>query len=282
MPELQFVKMHGAGNDFVFVDCLQGMGPLEGVDPAKFSEQVCERHFGIGADGLVLVLPSSVADYRMRIINSDGSEAEMCGNATRCFAKYLFDRGLIKDSVSIETLGGIKYVEVQAQDGQTVSATVNMGAPKLDAAEIPITGFSGQVVLQPLDVNGQRLEITCVNVGIPHCVIFVHSAADVPLEEIGPRIETHPAFPEKTNVDFAQVISPEEVIMRVWERGAGVTLACGTGACATVVAGSLTRKTGRRATVHLPGGDLSIDWREDGNVYMTGPAVEVYQGKIRL
>lgn len=282
MPELQFVKMHGAGNDFIFVDCLRGMGPLEDVDPAKFSEQVCERHFGIGADGLVLVLPSSVADYRMRIINSDGSEAEMCGNATRCFAKYVFDRGLIKDSVSIETLGGTKYVEAQGQDGLAVSATVNMGAPRLDAAGIPVTGFSGQVVLQPLEVDGQRLEITCVNVGIPHCVIFVHSAVDVPLEDIGPKIEMHPAFPEKTNVDFVQVISPEEVIMRVWERGAGVTLACGTGACATVVAGSLTGKTGRRATVHLPGGDLSIDWREDGNVYMTGPATEVYQGKIRL
>ncbi len=282
MPEVQFVKMHGAGNDFIFVDCVQGMGPLEGFDLAKVSEQVCERHFGVGADGLVLVLPSDAADYRMRIINSDGSEAEMCGNATRCFAKYLFDRGLMKESVSIETLGGTKYVEVQGQEGLAVSATVNMGAPKLDAAEIPVTGYTGQVILQPLDVNGQRLEITCVNVGIPHCVIFVHCAADVPLEEIGPSIETHPAFPQKTNVDFAQVISPEEVIMRVWERGAGVTLACGTGACATVVAGSLTGKTARCATVHLPGGDLSIDWRDDGNVYMTGPAVEVYQGKIRL
>ncbi len=282
MSEVQFVKMHGAGNDFILVDCLQGMGPLEGVDPAEFSKRVCDRHFGIGADGLVLVLPSDAAGFRMRIFNSDGSEAEMCGNATRCFGKYLFDRGLAGDSVSLETLGGIKHIEVQSQNGKAVSATVNMGQPGLDAADIPITGFGGRVILQPLDVDGQRMEITCVSMGIPHCVIFVHSAADVPLEEIGPRVETHPAFPEKTNVDFAEIVSPEEVIMRVWERGAGVTLACGTGACATVVAGALTGKTGRRATVHLPGGDLLVDWREDGNVYMTGPAVETFRGRIDI
>lgn len=275
--------MHGAGNDFVFVDCLQGMGPLDGADLSKLSQRLCDRHFGIGADGLVLVLPSETADYRMRILNSDGSEAEMCGNATRCFGKYLFDRKLTGDSVSIETLSGLKQIEIQSEGGKAVSATVNMGAPGLDAADIPITGFTGQVVLQPLDVDGQRLEITCVSMGIPHCVIFVHSAADVPLEEIGPKVETHPAFPRKTNVDFAQVISPEEVIMRVWERGAGITLACGTGACATVVAGALAGRTGRRATVHLPGGDLHIDWSEvDGNVYMTGPATEVFTGKIGI
>lgn len=274
--------MHGAGNDFVFVDCLQGMGPLDGADLSKLSQRLCDRHFGIGADGLVLVLPSETADYRMRILNSDGSEAEMCGNATRCFGKYLFDRKLAGDSVSIETLSGLKQIEIQSEGGKAVSATVNMGVPRLDAADIPITGFSGQVVLQPLDVDGQRLEITCVSMGIPHCVIFVHSAADVPLEEIGPKVETHPAFPRKTNVEFVQVISPEEVIMRVWERGAGVTLACGTGACATVVAGAITGKTGRRATVHLPGGDLHIDWREDGNVYMTGPATEVFTGTIGI
>lgn len=274
--------MHGAGNDFIFVDCLQGMGPLEGVDLSGLSVQVCDRHFGIGADGLVLVLPSDAADYRMKIMNSDGSEAEMCGNATRCFAKYLYDRGLAGDSVGIETLDGIKHVEVQAQDGKAVSATVNMGMPKLDAADIPVTGFAGRVIEQPLQVDGQRLEITCVNMGNPHCVIFVHSAADVPLEDIGPKIETHPAFPKKTNVEFAQVVSPDDVIMRVWERGAGVTLACGTGACSTVVAGSLSGRTGRCAMVHLPGGDLLIDWRGDDKVYMTGPAAETFRGKINI
>lgn len=282
MPELCFVKMHGTGNDFIFVDCLHGMGPLDGADIGKLSERVCDRHFGIGADGLVLVLTSEMADYRMRIINSDGSEAEMCGNAIRCFAKYLFDRKLAGKSVSVETLSGVKHIAIQSEDGCAVSATVNMGSPRLDAADIPITGFTGRVVLQPLDVDGRRFEITCVSMGIPHTVIFVPSVADVPLAEVGPKIETHPAFPEKTNVNFAQVISPEEVIMRVWERGAGITLACGTGACATVVAGTLTGKTGRKATVHLPGGDLHIDCREDGNVYMTGPAAEVYTGKISL
>ncbi len=274
--------MHGAGNDFIFVDCLNGMGALEGADLSEISQRFCDRHFGIGADGLVLVLPSGAADYRMRILNSDGSEAEMCGNASRCFAKYLFDRKLSGDSVSIETLSGTKRMEIQSEGGRAVSATVNMGAPKLDAGDIPIEGFTGRVVLQPLDVDGRRIEITCVGMGIPHTVVFVPSADDVPLAEIGPRIELHPAFPEKTNVDFAQVVSSEEVIMRVWERGAGITLACGTGACATVVAGAVTGKTGRRATVHLPGGDLFIDWREDGNVYMTGPAAEVFTGTIGI
>jgi diaminopimelate epimerase len=206
----------------------------------------------------------------------------MCGNATRCFAKYLFDRKLTGDSVSVETLSGIKKIEIQSKDGSAVSATVNMGEPFLDATDIPISGFTGRVVLQPLSVDGRLYDITCVSMGIPHTVIFVPSADDVPLAEFGPKIETHRAFPEKTNVDFVEVISAEEVIMRVWERGAGITLACGTGACASVVAGALTGKTDRKAVVHLPGGDLHIDWRDDDNVYMTGPAVETFKGKIRI
>ncbi|MBP6964662.1 MAG: diaminopimelate epimerase [Armatimonadetes bacterium] len=282
MPELSFVKMHGAGNDFILSDHLDGTGPLDQADLGDLAVLLCERHFGIGADGLVLVLPSDSADYRMRIMNSDGSEAEMCGNAIRCFAKYLFDRGLAGTSLSVETLSGVKRIEVQSDEGKAFAATVNMGAPKLDASDIPVSGYEGRVILQPIEVDGRSFEITCVSMGIPHCVIFVDSADAVPLLEIGPRIETHAAFPQKTNVDFAQAVSRQDVIMRVWERGAGATLACGTGACATVVAGSITGKTDGRAAVHLPGGDLFIDWRDDGNVYMTGPAAEVYTGKISL
>jgi len=276
MQRVEFVKMHGNGNDFVVVNCLDGI--LEGADLRKFAVRVCDRNFGVGGDGLILVLPSESADYRMQIINSDGSEAEMCGNGIRCFAKYLYDRAMARQSVNVETPAGIMNVELQAKNGRAETATVNMGAPRLDAAEIPIMGFRGRVILQPLEVDGERFRITCVSMGNPHCVIFVESAADVPLEEIGPKIETHPAFPRKTNVEFVQVAAADELVMRVWERGAGVTLACGTGACASLVAGALAGKSGRRATVHLPGGGLLIDWRGDGSVYMTGPAAEVFNG----
>ena len=278
MREIEFVKMHGNGNDFVVIDCLREA--LNGIDLSEFGGRVCNRNLGVGADMLILVLPSESADYRMRMINSDGSEAEMCGNGIRCFAKYLYDRRMADDSMSVETPAGVMTVEVQSKNGHAQSATVNMGTPVLEAGKIPVSGFDGQVVLEPVEVDGQRLDITCVSMGNPHCVIFVDSAAAVPLEDIGPKIETLQAFPRKTNVEFVEVVSPDELIMRVWERGAGVTLACGTGACASVVAGAVAGKSGRRATVHMPGGDLLIDWREDGNVYMTGPAVEVFRGRI--
>ncbi len=280
MRKVEFTKMQGIGNDFVVVNCLHDN--LDSVDFSKLAVRVCDRDFGVGGDGLILVLPSQPADYRMQIFNSDGSEAEMCGNGVRCFAKYLHDRGMAAGLVNVETPAGIMRIELEAKEGRAEAATVNMGAPRLDAVDIPVSGFSGQVVLQPLEVDGQRFDITCVSTGNPHCVIFVDSAAAVLLEDIGPKIETHPAFPRKTNVEFVEVVSPDELIMRVWERAAGLTLACGTGACASVVAGVLAGKSDRCATVHLPGGDLLIDWREDGNVYMTGPAEEVFRGTFRI
>ena len=279
MKELNFVKAQGIGNDFVIVNCLSGI--LDEDSLPGLGVRICDRHFGIGGDGLILVLPSAVADYRMRVINSDGSEAEMCGNGVRCFARYLLNRGLVGRSLSVETLAGIKHIDVVDVNGD-VWFSVNMGTPALDAAQIPIAGYEGRVISQPLDVEGTRFDITCVSMGNPHCVIFVPSVAEIPLEQLGPKIETHPAFPRKTNVEFAEVLSPSEVRMRVWERGAGVTLACGTGAASTVVAGVLNGKLNRKATVHLPGGDLQIDWRDNDEIFMTGPAEEVFSGTIKI
>lgn len=278
---LEFVKSHGIGNDFIILDGLRE--PLEDMNLSSLAVRLCERHFGIGADGIVLVLPSSKADYRMRIINSDGSEAEMCGNGIRCFARYLVSRGLADDIVSIETVAGIKTVEI-SQGKDDLLFTVNMGKPVLEAAEIPVSGYVGKVISQSLDVHGTAYDITCVSMGNPHCVIFVEgkSVDDVALSEVGPKIEMHSAFPKKTNVEFAEVLNRNEMKVRVWERGAGITLACGTGACASVVAGVLNGLVENQAEVHLPGGDLYIDWRGDGNVYMTGPAKEVFVGKITI
>ena len=279
MPEVKFTKVHGLGNDFVLVDCLHG--ELNDADLSSLAVAVCDRHFGVGADGLVRILPSDVADYRMQIMNSDGSEAEMCGNATRCFAKYLHDRGMVGERMSIETLGGIKVVDIASSDGRAVSMTVNMQQPRLDAADIPVKGYVGRVVSQPLQVGAAKYSITCVNMGNPHCVIFVEDVDAVDLEHLGPAVETHPAFPVKTNVEFAQVVRRDDVRVRVWERGAGVTLACGTGACAVLTAGVLNGILDRKATVHLPGGDLLIEWREDDDLYKTGPAKEVFTGTFK-
>ncbi len=278
MQELNFVKAQGLGNDFVIVDGTSS--ELANVDLSNLAVRMCDRNFGIGGDGLILVLPSTVADCRMRIINSDGSEPEMCGNGIRCFARYQFDNGFGKSPMTVETLAGIKIVDTVEKDGRAVGFTVNMGAPRLQADEIPVSGYDGQVIAKPLVVDGQTFDITCVSMGNPHCVIFTESTADVPLREIGPKIETHSAFPKKTNVEFIQVLKDDEINFRVWERGAGITLACGTGACASVVAGVLNGKLKRRVKVHLPGGDLDINWREDGNVYMTGPAEVVFTGKF--
>jgi diaminopimelate epimerase len=280
MQEIDFLKAQGIGNDFIIIDALDG-GPTV-VDLPELAVHMCDRNFGVGADGLILVLPSDIADYCMRIINSDGSEAEMCGNGIRCFARYLFDRGLGVSPLTIETMAGVKVVEAVEECGEVTAFTVNMGAPRLDARDIPINDFEGRVIAQPLEVDGVLYEITCVSMGNPHCVIFVDSTADVPLEKIGPKIEHHPAFPKKTNVEFIQVLGQDEINFRVWERGAGPTLACGTGASAAVVAGALNGRLNRKTTVHLPGGDLQIDWREDGNVYMTGPAEVVFIGKYGM
>lgn len=282
MREIEFVKSHGIGNDFVIIDCLDAGSNTASL--VNLAAKLCDRHFGIGGDGLLLVLPSDKADFRMRIINSDGSEAEMCGNGIRCFAKYLFDRHLAGESISVDTLAGVKTVAVISADGKGTHFTVNMGTPRLNARDIPVTGYNGQVISKPLEVDGTWFDITCVSMGNPHCVIFVDQSKDalrkLPLQSIGPRIENHPAFPRKTNVEFVQVLAEDEISVRVWERGAGETLACGTGACASLVASVLNAKTGRQVTAHLPGGDLRIDWRDDGEVFMTGPAEEVFTGRI--
>ncbi|AEF94133.1 Diaminopimelate epimerase [Desulfotomaculum nigrificans CO-1-SRB] len=275
---MHFTKVHGLGNDFILVNA--GMGEGLPDDYITLAPKMCDRRFGIGADGLVLLLDSGVADVRMRIINSDGSEAEMCGNAIRCVAKYLYEHGIVrKDEIKVETLAGIIVPQIIQKNGRVEAVRVDMGAPRLERQEIPMLGTPGQVVNEPLQVNGQTFKITAVSMGNPHCVIFVPDLSVIPLNQIGPQIETHPAFPRKTNVEFVQVLSPTEVRMMVWERGAGPTMACGTGACAVATAGVLNGLTARSVTVHLPGGSLHIEWADNGRLYMTGPAEEVFNGE---
>jgi len=277
---LKFTKVQGLGNDFILVNCLEEGNIPAGADLGELAVKVCDRHFGIGADGLVLVLPSETADIRMRIFNSDGSEPEMCGNAIRCFAKYVYEQGIVnKETIRVETLGGLRIPRLVKENGQITAVRVDMGEPELERANIPMNGPAGRVVNEPLQVGGQTWQVTCVSMGNPHCVIFVPDVDKIPLNEVGPLIESHPVFPRKTNTEFIQVLADDEVKMRVWERGAAETLACGTGACATAVAGVLNGKTGRKVTVHLAGGDLLIEWADDNHVYMTGPAVTVFEGE---
>jgi diaminopimelate epimerase len=275
---IQFVKYHGLGNDFVLVD------NRHSSDPCLTPEQAidwCDRHFGIGADGVIFALPGQAGtDYTMRIFNSDGSEPEMCGNGIRCLARFIADlegKGSSTVSYQIHTLAGVMVPKLQA-DGQV---TVDMGLPRLLASEIPTTlaAPDDKVVNQSLEVDGQTWEVTCVSMGNPHCITFVDDVDRVPLEAIGPQFEHHSAFPQRTNTEFIQVISPDYLKMRVWERGAGITLACGTGACASLVAAVLTGRSNRRATVELPGGCLDIEWSDDQRLYMTGPATRVFAGE---
>jgi diaminopimelate epimerase len=274
---MRFTKMHGAGNDYVYVDCFAEPMP---DDPQQLARQISDRHFGVGGDGLVLICPSEVADARMRMFNADGSEAEMCGNAIRCVGKYIHDHGLaVKESLTIETAIGVLPIELDIVDGTASRARVNLGKPTLAAADIPTTFSGDQVVDVPLAVGGHDLSVTCVSMGNPHCVTFVDKLSDDWVLGVGPLIENDPHFPQRVNAEFIEVISPSEVRMRVWERGSGETLACGTGAAAVCVAGVLTGRTQRRITVHLTGGDLELEWAEDGHVYKTGPAVEVFSGE---
>ncbi len=277
---MKFVKMHGAGNDFVVIDGADAQFTEEEL--ARVAIGICDRNMGVGSDGIILVLPSRVANFRMRMLNPDGSEAEMCGNGIRCFAKYLFDRKLHTDVVmTCETLGGIKTLKINAVGGKVQTVRVDMGEPMLLRSEIPMKGTeSAKVIGETLKVAGKKFEITCVSMGNPHCITFVDDVDHFPVEKIGPDIENHNSFPQRTNVEFVQIINQQEVKMRVWERGAGETLACGTGACATAVASMLNDKVGRKVTVHLRGGDLFIEWTGDNKVYMTGPAEEVYKGTV--
>lgn len=277
-----FVKMHGLGNDFVVIGALDEL-PLPEGKLGEFARFVCDRHFGVGADGVIWVLPSRVADFKMRIFNPDGSEAEMCGNGIRCAVKWFYDRDYAKgNTVQVETLAGVKTVWVQAEGGEAVAVTVDMGEPVFEQSLVPASLCEGREAIGvPLEVEGVgTFTASAVSMGNPHCVIFVNDVEDFPVETVGPKIEHHPAFPKRTNVEFVQVLSRNEMKVRVWERGAGLTLACGTGACASLAVAVKTGKTERKATVHLPGGALTIEWRDDGRVYMTGPAVEVFRGEL--
>ncbi len=270
---MQFTKMHGIRNDFIILNGIQH--PVNEDALPALAQAMCDRRFGVGADGIVQVLPSESADLRMRMYNPDGSEAEMCGNGIRCFARYAVDTGLFHgDEMRVETAAGIKYIRFVGPNVQ-----VNMGAPILDRADIPCTlPGDGPVISQELPLGNSSLAITCVSMGNPHAVILVDDVTLVNLETIGPAVETHPVFPRKTNVHVVQVIGPNEIRMRTWERGAGITLACGTGACASAVACHLNGRCDRSVLAHLPGGDLQLDWSVDGPVLMTGPAVTVFQG----
>ena len=279
---MQFTKMHGLGNDFVVVNALND-APDESRLP-DIAKKVNDRKFGIGGDGLILVLPSKIADFKMRMLNPDGSEAEMCGNGIRCFAKYVHDRKLLTEpQIKVETLAGVKVLKLLLRSGKVESVRVDMGTPRLLRGEIPMRGDdNGQVIGEKLKVEGQSFEITAVSMGNPHAVIFDSHVANVPVAKLGPLIENAKSFPERTNVHFVQVCNNAEIIVRTWERGAGETLACGTGACACVVASALNNKTGRNVLAHLPGGDLRVEWLGDNRVVMTGPAEEVFEGEIPI
>jgi diaminopimelate epimerase len=293
---MKFTKMHGIGNDYVYVDGFQE----KIADPAALARKAADRHYGVGGDGLILILPSDKADVRMRMFNADGSEAEMCGNGVRCVAKYAFDHGLTRNNpVKVETGRGVLTLQLHLEKGKVERVTVNMGRPILELPQIPVKadqlieprGPEWDLRLSPgheadrEDDQMQAQEETIltasfVSMGNPHAVIFVANIDSPNLNYLGPMVEHHKAFPRRINAHWVQVVSPEEIIMRTWERGSGITLACGTGACAVAVAGVLTGRTGRNILAHLPGGALMLEWREsDNNVYMTGPAAEVFSGE---
>ncbi|MBQ9111550.1 MAG: diaminopimelate epimerase [Oscillospiraceae bacterium] len=278
---MKFSKMHGISNDYVYVN-----GFTETVgDPNSVSKFVSDRRCGIGSDGLIMILPSEVADCRMRMFNADGSEGMMCGNGIRCVGKFAYDNGIVtKPELSVETKSGIKYITLEINDGVAVAATVDMGRAILRPAEIPVKMDGEDCVAKPIMVNGQEYTVTCVSMGNPHCIVFCDDPADIELEKIGPHFEHHELFPERINTEFLQVIDETTLNMRVWERGSGETFACGTGACACVVAAVLNGycKHDTEVTVHLLGGDLKITYQSDGTVMMTGPATHVYDGEIDI
>ena len=280
---MRFTKMHGAGNDYVYINCFEPhcLNAVQLGDVPKLAIAMSDRHFGVGGDGIVLITPSEKADARMRMFNADGSESEMCGNAIRCVAKYIFDHGICrKEELTIETGRGVLSLQVVATTaGKVDRVRVNMSSPILISSQIPTTLPGDPPVKALLEVAGRQLAVTCVSMGNPHCVTFVDEVNDDWVLNVGPKIELHPAFPRRINAEFIQVVSPHETIMRVWERGSGETLACGTGACASVVAGVLAGVTERKVTVHLRGGDLQIEWADSNEVFMTGPATEVFSGE---
>jgi diaminopimelate epimerase len=274
---MKFSKMQGTGNDFIYIDALKKTINK----PESLAVKMCDRHYGIGADGLILIMKSNKADFRMRIFNSDGSEAEMCGNGIRCFAKYVFDKGLIlKKNLTVETLAGIQILELFLKNKRVDKVTVDMGEPILLRERIPMLGEPGMVIDEILQLDDSaKFNITSISMGNPHVVIFVEDIENFPVEKYGRMIENHSSFPKRTNAEFVQVVNEDEAIQRTWERGAGETLSCGTGASAVTVACILNKKTKRKIKIHLTGGELLTEWAEkDNHVYLTGPAVEVFDG----
>ena len=275
---MKFTKMQGIGNDYVYVNCLE-----EKVDhPEELAKLVSDRHFGIGSDGLILIKPSEVADFEMAMYNADGSRGEMCGNGIRCVAKYVYDRGLTdKTHISIETLAGIKYLELTVEKGQVSQVRVDMGEPELLAEKIPVISQQEKVIDVPITAGEKEYRMTCVSMGNPHCVVFMEDVEHLEIEKVGPLFENHELFPKRINTEFVKVIDRKTLQMRVWERGSGETLACGTGACATAVAAMLSGFCEDEVQIHLLGGDLTIEWNKESNhVFMTGPAEIVFDGEI--
>jgi diaminopimelate epimerase len=272
---MQFIKMHGIGNDYVYIDCFRDTVQ----EPEKLAVQISDRHFGVGGDGLILIMPSDKADARMRMFNADGSEAQMCGNGIRCLAKYVYEAGISRQpQLTVETLAGVLRLQLLTSNDTVEQVKVNMGTPRLRRQDIPMLGAGDRVVGEKLTVADREFTVTCVSMGNPHCVIYVDDVARFPVTHYGPLLEHHAQFPRRTNVEWIEWLNRHEIRQRTWERGSGETLACGTGACAAAVASVLNGKTDRAVTVHLLGGDLEIEWAEDNHVYMTGPAVEVFRG----
>jgi diaminopimelate epimerase len=275
---MKFTKMHGAGNDYVYIDCFR-----EKVEnPAELAIQVSDRHKGIGSDGLILVLPSDSCDFRMRMFNADGSEAQMCGNGSRCVGKLVYDLGYTdKKEITLETKAGVKTLTLFPVNGKVEKVKVDIGEPVLIANRIPVNWKGEKLINEIIDFEPEKYALTCVSMGNPHAVIFTEGIDRIELEKIGKKIENHPMFPERVNVEFVEILSPVHARMRVWERGSGETLACGTGACAVEVAAVLNGKLERKATISLLGGDLDLEWNEENNrVYMTGGAVTVFEGEF--
>ena len=275
---MKFTKMHGTGNDYVYVNCFE-----ERVDhPSELAVSVSDRHFGVGGDGLILIKPSDVADFQMDMYNADGSRGMMCGNGIRCVGKYVYDHGMTDQrEIRIETLAGIKELSLNVADGTVQSVRGNMGSPLLQPKDIPVLADGSQVIDEPIEILGSVYRMTCVGMGNPHAVVYVDDVDGLDLEKIGPHFEHHPLFPDRVNTEFVRCLDKNTLQMRVWERGSGETWACGTGACATVVASALNGYTESRATVRLRGGELEIDWdRERNCVYMTGPATTVFEGEL--
>ncbi|MCR5176347.1 MAG: diaminopimelate epimerase [Anaerovibrio sp.] len=278
--KVHFTKMQGTGNDFILIDCLKESAS----DYFPAAVKLCDRHYGIGADGILLVLPSKKADFCMRIINADGSEAEMCGNGIRCFARYVYESGLTdREEFTVETGAGILTPKI-ILNGDTVDMIqVDMGEPILEGDQIPVTGYGSQrIINEAITVKDKTFKMTCVSMGNPHCVVFVDDAEAFPINEYGPLFEVHESFPKKTNTEFAEIKDSSHIRMRVWERGAAITLACGTGSCATLTAAVLNGLTGRKAEIQLDGGKLTVEWADNNHLFMTGPAKNVFTGTIDL